>query len=72
MRLLCYFQGHRFNTIREQWIPPKDSDDFESLLRFDECSHCRSVRATLTHPLDFKSRFSIARPYLHRVEAPSG
>lgn len=38
MRLICYIQGGcKFNTIREEWIKPVSSNEFLSLLRFDEC-----------------------------------
>jgi len=70
MRVLCLFQGHRWNTVRERWIPAKTDDDHESLLRFDECSHCKDVRATITHPEDYKSRFSIATAGFHRSSQP--
>ena len=70
MRLLCAFRGHLFNTLREEWIPPRDEKDYTSLLRFDECSHCRDVRVTLTHPEDYKSRWSSATKYGHRSLPP--
>lgn len=71
MRLLCLVKGHQFNTIREEWLKPKDADDHVSLLRFDECSFCHDVRSTITHPLDYKSRFSMATRHFHRAEEPS-
>lgn len=70
MRLLCIVQGHRFRTLKEQWLPARNRDDFESLLRFDECAHCLDVRAVITHPEDYKSRFSMAGKTFHRSEAP--
>ncbi len=66
MRLLCAIQGHRFHTIREEWIEPTEGRKFTSLLRFDECSFCRDVRATLTNPEDHQSRWSIANRMDHR------
>jgi hypothetical protein len=70
MRFLCFIQGHRWATLREQWLPPKGEDDFQSLLRFDECSHCHDVRAMIIHPLDYKSRFSLPTRAFHRAECP--
>lgn len=70
MRILCLVQGHRWETIREEWLPKTNEKDHISLLRFSECSHCRDVRATITHPEDFKSRFSIATPSFHRSMPP--
>lgn len=66
MRILCAFQGHRWETIRQEWLPKKDEKDHISLLRFDECQHCHDVRATITHPEDYKSRFSMATRAFHR------
>lgn len=71
MRLLCHVKGHQWQTLREEWIPPKDAEDFVSLLRFDECRHCHDIRAHLTHPLDYKTRFSMAKPFFHRAEDPA-
>lgn len=70
MRLLCYFQGHRLHTIREEWIDAKEPGDFTSLLRFNECSHCKTVEATVTHPEDYKSRWSVATKFGHRTVSP--
>jgi hypothetical protein len=67
MRLLCAIQGHRFVTIREEWLKPEDGKGFTSLLRFDECSHCHDVRATITNPEDHRSRWSIANRTDHRT-----
>ena len=67
VRLLCAVQGHRFETLREEWIKPEDPKGFTSLLRFDECRHCHDVRATITHPEDHRSRWSIANRLDHRT-----
>ena len=70
MRLLCYFKGHQYQVIHEEWLNPKDDDDHTSLLRFMECSHCKQVLATLTHPDDYKSKWSVATKFGHRTIPP--
>jgi hypothetical protein len=68
MRLKCFIQGGcRFDKIlKEEWIRPIDPNDLISLLRFSECIYCKNVRATITHPEDYKSRWSIAKRADHR------
>ena len=70
MRILCRFKGHQWRLLNEQWLPAKD-DDHISLLRFMECSHCMTVLATITHPDDYKSKWSVATKYGHRTMAPT-
>jgi hypothetical protein len=68
MRLMCLIQGGcKLETIREEWLKPKNSDDYPSLLRFSECIYCHDVIATITHPNDFNSRWSKAGRAYHRV-----
>jgi hypothetical protein len=68
MRVICFFQGGcKYETIYEEWIQPKDKDDFKSLLRFEECIYCHEVKSTITHPHDHKSRWSIATKVNHRT-----
>jgi hypothetical protein len=64
---MCFIQGGcKFTTIKEEWLKPKDTSDFTSLLRFDECCYCHDVRATIVHPEDFNSRWSKPSRSFHR------
>jgi hypothetical protein len=70
MRLLCYVKGHQYRLLMERWIEPKDENDHLSLLRFMECSHCMQVLSTITHPDDYKSKWSVATKFDHRTLPP--
>ncbi len=64
-RMRCLVMGHRWQVIRENWVPAKNQDDHVSLLQFVRCSACQDTKATITHPHDCKSAYS-SPGYGHR------
>jgi hypothetical protein len=51
MRLLCLVRnGCTWKVVREYWENPDKDHPFARMIRYEECTHCKDTRATVTTP----------------------